>query len=55
MTRFSRLVLAAALLSLAACSSPTAPSVAKKPTPSKPLMECVNGWDVSNGTPRPCD
>jgi hypothetical protein len=52
MTRISRLVFAAALLGAAACSSPTAPSATKKPTPSAtPLMECVGGWDTQSGTP----
>jgi hypothetical protein len=51
MTRISRLVLALAVLGAAACSSPTAPSVAKKPTPSQPLMECIGGWETQTGTP----
>lgn len=51
MTRLSRLVLAALLLIAAACSSPTAPSAAKKPTPSAPLMECIGGWETQSGTP----
>ena len=52
MTRLSRLVLALVVLGAAACSSPTAPAVAKKPTPhTTPLMECVGGWDTQSGTP----
>ena len=52
MTRLSRLVLAAVLLSAAACSSPTAPSAAKKLSPDgKPLMECIGGWETQSGTP----
>jgi hypothetical protein len=50
MTRLSRLVVASVALAAAACSSPTAPSAAKKPTPNTtPLMECVGGWDIQNG------
>lgn len=55
MTRISRLVLAAALLGAAACSSPTAPSAPKKLSPDgKPLMDCINGWQVQNGVRKPC-
>lgn len=52
MTRLSRLVLAVVVLGAAACSNPTAPAVAKKPTPkTTPLMECIFGWDSQTGTP----
>lgn len=58
MTRFSRIIIGAALVSGAACSStPTAP----KPTANTmspeagalldetPPEECRNGWSVANG------
>jgi hypothetical protein len=51
MIRRSVLVLAVVLLGAAACSSPTGPSAAKKPTPSGPLMECIGGWETQSGTP----
>ena len=54
MNGLSRLVLALVVLGAAACTTPTAPAVAKKPTPrTTPLMECVGGWETQNGTPCP--
>lgn len=55
MIRRSRLVLTVVLLGATACSSPTAPSAARKLSPdSKPLMECINGWENTNGVWKPC-
>jgi hypothetical protein len=59
MTRLSRLVLGAALLSTAGCAgTPTAPSPAPNTMPPNvdalldgdpPADDCRNGWSVTNG------
>jgi hypothetical protein len=57
MTRLGRLMLGIALVSAAACSNgtPTSPPVANALTRNvEPLLECVGGWEVQNGVPRPC-
>lgn len=55
MTRLFRLVLGVALLSAGACGTPTAPPAPNKHSPNvKPLLDCINGWEVQNGLWRPC-
>lgn len=53
MTRLLCLVLGVALVSAAGCSNgtPTAPPPASTLTTDvEPLLECVGGWDTTNGT-----
>jgi hypothetical protein len=55
MPRLLRLVLGVALVSAAACGTPTAPPAPNIKAPNlKPLLDCIGGYEVTNGVWRPC-